>query len=155
LLAMGLVGLANSVFHPADYAILSAQVAPVRVGRAFSIHTFAGFLGNAIAPVTVLGIAAAAGLQAAIIAAGSIGLVAALPLLLVRGIDNRLPAAQAGPGPMKFGLTALLTPTILGLTGFFALLSLSGSGISNFSVVALGGAFGTPVAVASLALTVY
>jgi MFS family permease len=34
-------------------------------------------------------------------------------------------------------------------------LSLSGSGISNFSVVALHGAFDTPLATASLALTVY
>jgi MFS family permease len=156
LLAMALLGLANSVFHPADYAILSAQVAPIRVGRAFSIHTFAGFLGNAIAPVTMLAAAAAAGFQVAIIAAGSIALVAAVPLTAVRGIDNRLPAAPSGSGAVaRLGLTAVLTPTILGLTGFFALLSLSGSGISNFSVVALGSAFGTPVAVASLALTVY
>jgi hypothetical protein len=42
-----------------------------------------------------------------------------------------------------------------GLTGFFALLSLSGSGISNFSVVALTGAFGTPLSAANLALTGY
>jgi MFS family permease len=41
------------------------------------------------------------------------------------------------------------------LMGFFALLSLAGSGISNFSVVALHGAFDTPLATASLALTVY
>ena len=49
LLAMALLGLANSVFHPADYAILSARIAPARVGRAF--YTFSGFLGTAIAPV--------------------------------------------------------------------------------------------------------
>ena len=52
-------------------------------------------------------------------------------------------------------MTAILTPTILGLTGFFALMSLSGSGISNFSVVALTSAFGTPLSVANLALTAY
>jgi hypothetical protein len=39
----------------------------------------------------------------------------------------------------------VLTPTIIGLTGLFALLSLSGSGLSNFSVVALTSAFGTPL----------
>jgi MFS family permease len=48
-----------------------------------------------------------------------------------------------------------LTPTIIGLTGFFALMSLSGSGISNFSVVALTSAFGTSLSVANLALTAY
>ena len=156
LIAMGFLGLANSVFHPADYALLSAQIAPARVGRAFSIHTFSGFLGNAIAPVTMLPIAAAFGLDIALIVAGGVALAAALPLVLIRGIDNRAPASHAAhPAAPKIGLTAVLTPTIIGLTGFFALLSLSGSGISNFSVVALRGAFDTPLATASVALTIY
>ena len=46
LIMMGVVGLTNSVFHPADYALLLARIAPARVGRAFSIHTFSGFLGT-------------------------------------------------------------------------------------------------------------
>jgi len=96
--------------------------------------------------------------RTAVIAAGCIALVAALPLLLVRGVDdvpdlphhpNETPAARG------LGLTALLTPTIIGLSAFFALLSLSGSGISNFSVVALTSAFGTPLSAANLALTGY
>jgi len=157
LIAMALLGLANSVFHPADYAILAARIAPIRVGRAFSIHTFAGFLGTAIAPVTMLAIAAAAGLNVALIAAGGIALVAALPLILVRGIDNTTIAAHFDhpASTARLGFTAVLTPTILGLTGFFALLSLSGSGISNFSVVALTSAFGTPLSAANVALTAY
>jgi FSR family fosmidomycin resistance protein-like MFS transporter len=156
LIAMGFLGLANSVFHPADYALLSAQIAPARVGRAFSIHTFSGFLGNAIAPVTILPIAMAFGLNVALFAAGGVALIAALPLVLIRGIDNRAPASHTVyPAAPRIGLTAILTPTIVGLTGFFALLSLSGSGISNFSVVALRGAFDTPLATASVALTVY
>jgi FSR family fosmidomycin resistance protein-like MFS transporter len=156
LMAMALVGLASSVFHPADYAILSALIPSARVGRAFSIHTFAGFLGNAIAPVTVLPIAAAFGLNIAILAVGCIALVAAVPLILARDIDNRQPAATAVQSAApRLGLTAVLTPTIIFLTMFFALLSLSGSGISNFSVVALHGAFDTPLATASVALTVY
>ena len=156
LIAMGFVGLSGSVFHPADYAILSAQIAPVRLGRAFSIHTFAGFLGTAVAPVAMLAVAASVGLKAAMFATGAVALVASLPLILVRGIDNRAPAMHAaGAVGGKQGLTSVLTPTIIFLTGFFALLSLSGSGISNFSVVALGSAFGTPLAAANLALTVY
>jgi FSR family fosmidomycin resistance protein-like MFS transporter len=156
LIAMGFVGLSGSVFHPADYAVLSAQIAPMRLGRAFSIHTFAGFLGNAVAPVAMIAVAASFGLKAAMFATGAVALLAALPLLLVRGIDNRAPAMHAA-GAMggRPGLTSVLTPTIIFLTGFFALLSLSGSGISNFSVVALHGAFDTPLATASLALTIY
>ena len=46
LVAMGLAGFANGVYHPADYAILSAHMDEARMGRAFSIHTFAGFVGG-------------------------------------------------------------------------------------------------------------
>lgn len=156
VLAWAFVGLSGSVFHPADYAILSAVIPNARVGRAFSVHTFSGFLGNAIAPVTILPVAMAFGLNAAFFAVGGVAIAASLPLLLVRGIDNRQPIAQAGhPAAPKLGLTAVLTPTIIFLTAFFALLSLSGSGISNFSVVALRGAFDTPLSVASWALTIY
>src|SRR5579871_6159677 len=81
LLATMLLGLANAVFHPADYALLSARIAPPRVGRAFSIHTFSGFLGSAIAPVTILALAAIGGLKLAVLAAGSLALIAVLPLL--------------------------------------------------------------------------
>jgi MFS family permease len=156
LLAMALIGLSSSVFHPADYAVLSALIPAARVGRAFSVHTFAGFLGGAVAPVTLLPIAATFGLSAAFFTVGGVALVAALPLILVRGIDNRQPAAHAAQSAApKLGLTAILTPMMVFLMGFFALLSLSGSGISNFSVVALHGAFDTPLATASLALTIY
>jgi len=161
LTAMVFVGLSNAVFHPADYALLSAKIPPARLGRAFSIHTFAGFLGNAVAPVTMLALAAGAGLNVALMAAGIIALVVAVPLVIARGVDtetapapsaaaNRTPAAGRGDG-----MISILTPTIIGLTGFFALMSLSGSGISNFSVVALTTAFGTSLSVANLALTAY
>ena len=43
ILCAALLGLANSVYHPCDYAILSAHMDEARMGRAFSIHTFAGF----------------------------------------------------------------------------------------------------------------
>ena len=162
LLAMGFVGLANSVFHPADYALLSSKIAPDRVGRAFSIHTFAGFLGNALAPVTMIALAASMGLNVALMAAGIIALIVAVPLMIARGVDNEFAPHSAQPGqPARssmgsgVGMTSILTPTILGLTGFFALMSLSGSGISNFSVVALTSAFGTSLSVANLALTAY
>jgi FSR family fosmidomycin resistance protein-like MFS transporter len=159
LLTMVFVGLANAVFHPADYALLSNKIAPARLGRAFSIHTFAGFLGNAVAPVTMLALAAFLGLNAALMAAGILALVVAVPLLLARGVEVETASVQptrsaAAPG-QRDGLFSILTPAILGLTGFFALMSLSGSGISNFSVVALTSAFGTSLSAANLALTAY
>jgi len=44
-------GLGNSVFHPADFALLNASVNPGRLGRAYSIHGVGGSLGWAAAPV--------------------------------------------------------------------------------------------------------
>jgi FSR family fosmidomycin resistance protein-like MFS transporter len=160
LLAMALVGLTNAVFHPADYALLSAKIPSARLGRAFSVHTFSGFLGNAVAPVTMLALVAYGGLSFGLIAAGALALVVALPLALARGVEDGAAAIGHAPAPAataapKLGLTMILTPGILALTGFFALMSLSGSGISNFSVVALNTAFQTPLSVANLALTAY
>jgi len=83
LTASAVLGLANSVYHPADYALLSSQIAPARIGRAFSVHTFAGFLGSAVAPVGMLALGAWVGLEAALMAAGIVSLVAALPMLYV------------------------------------------------------------------------
>src|SRR5204863_8525955 len=95
LLMMVFVGVANSVFHPADYAILSANIAPDRLGRAFSVHTFAGFIGNAVAPVTMLALVAAFGFNAGIVMSGLLALAAAAPLAFARGTDGA-PAISPG-----------------------------------------------------------
>src|SRR5438874_3577607 len=133
LVALAFVGVANAVFHPADYALLSAKIAPARLGRAFSIHTFAGFLGNAVAPVTMIALAAGMGLNIALMAAGILALVVAVPLMLARGVDNQIapahpahPARTAAAAGKRDGMLSILTPSIIGLTGFFALMSLSG-----------------------------
>ena len=73
LIGATVAGLANSVYHPADYALLSAGVDERRMGRAFSIHTFAGFLGGAMTPVMMALIAAQYGVGTALIAAGALG----------------------------------------------------------------------------------
>src|ERR1700726_4677911 len=73
IMSAALLGLANSVYHPANYAILSAHMNEARMGRAFSIHTFAGFLGGAVAPAIVAGLVATVGGHGALIAAGAVG----------------------------------------------------------------------------------
>ena len=50
----GLGGLGNTVFHPADYSLLSHHAPKERLGQVFAFHTFAGIVGSAIAPVTLL-----------------------------------------------------------------------------------------------------
>src|SRR5437764_14784058 len=82
-----LLGIANSVYHPADYAILSEHMDEARMGRAFSIHTFAGFLGGAVAPAIMAALVAAIGGLGALIVAGAVGPAVAL-LLGVLGVPD-------------------------------------------------------------------
>src|SRR4029077_19850823 len=74
------LGLANSVYHPANYAILSAHMDEARMGRAFSVHTFAGFFGGAVAPATVAALVTSIGGNGALIVSGAVGPAIALLL---------------------------------------------------------------------------
>jgi MFS family permease len=146
-----LLGLANSVYHPADYAILSAHMDEARMGRAFSIHTFAGFLGGAVAPAIVAALVATTGGYGALIVAGAVGPVVAL-LLLAVGIPDA-GAADRGADGAKVPQPNVVTPAIIVLTAFFMLLSLSTAGIGNFGVVALMSGYGASFSTANIALT--
>jgi MFS family permease len=148
-----LLGLANSVYHPANYAILSEHMDSARMGRAFSIHTFAGFLGGAVAPAIMATLVMLVGGFGALIAAGAVGVVVAL-LLLIAGIPDA-GARHAQAGSISVSKKSILTPALIVLTGFFTLLGLSSAGISNFGVVALMGGYGTSFSTANIALTAY
>ncbi len=158
LVAAGLSGIANAVYHPADYAILSARVAPKRIGRAFSIHTFAGMIGNALAPLTMLALVPRVGIPGALVAAGLIGPLVALPLIFAPQLESDSVGAMAADprsAAKKGRGGTVFTPAILGMMVFFVLLSLSTSGLTNFSVPALMHGYRMPFATANLALTVY
>src|SRR6202047_3091798 len=136
----GLLGLANSAYHPANYAILSAHMNEARMGRAFSIHTFAGFLGGAVAPAIVATLVATIGGHGALIVAGVIGPAVAV-LIVVVGIPDASAAdrkVDGVPAPRQ----SIITPALIVLTIFFMLLSLSSAGIRNFGVVALMSGYG-------------
>ena len=153
LVCAGLLGLANSVYHPCDYAILSAHMDEARMGRAFSIHTFAGFLGGAVAPAIMATLVATVGGTGALIAAGAVGLVVALVLIAV-GIPDASAAdrhVDGVPAPKQ----NIITPAIIMLTIFFMLLGLSNAGISNFGVVALMTGYAQSFPSANLALTAF
>ncbi len=148
-----IAGVANSVYHPADYAILSRAIDHRRMGRAFSVHTFSGFLGGAIAPPLAILIAAEWGWRAALVGAGLIGPLAALVLLLSKA-GAEVPALSAAERIAR-PRVRLLNPTILRLAAFFLLLSLSSGGIQNFSVAALVTGYGVELATANAALTAF
>jgi MFS family permease len=148
-----LLGLANSVYHPADYAILSAHMDEAHMGRGFSIHTFAGFFGGAVAPAIVAMLVAAIGGYGALIVAGAVGPAVAL-LLVVGGVPDASAADRKVNG-MPAPRQSVITPTIIVLTIFFMLLSLSSAGIGNFGVVALMSGYGASFSSANIALTAF
>jgi FSR family fosmidomycin resistance protein-like MFS transporter len=157
LCAVVIAGIANAVYHPSDYSILGSVIDPARVGRAFSIHTFSGFLGSAIAPTTMLLIANFAGFRAALMFAGFIAPIVAIPLLLSPGLDHAAVHRHAAQRQEtdRTPIRAVLSPAVISLTGLFALLSLSSGAISAFSVVALHTLYGVSLPAANGALSAY
>lgn len=149
-----LLGLANSVYHPSDYALLAANIDGKRIGRAFSIHTFSGFLGGAVAPAIVAMLVAAVGGAGALIASGALGLLVAL-LIIALPIPEASAATASGTSDANGGPSSVLTPAIIMLMVFFMLLGLSNSGISTFGVVALMTGYGLQFSTANIALTAY
>jgi MFS family permease len=150
-----LLGTASAVYHPSDYSILGSVIEPSRLGRAFSWHTFSGYLGWALAPMVMLGLTGLWSMQAAIVAAGALAWLVAIPLLLARWLDRSSSISERSPASPAIPLRTLLTPTVLGLVTFFALLSLSTGPLNNFSVAALVSLYGLTLSTANAALTAF
>jgi len=149
-----LAGLANCVYHPADYAILTDSIPENRVGRAFSVHTFAGFVGSAIAPPLLLGLAAVAGLNSSVVAAGLVAWAIAALVFLIPD-QQRARREQRAKANAAGASVSVFTPAILGLTVFFTLLALSHSAMYSFAIVALLAGHGVTLTVATAAVTAY
>lgn len=148
-----LLGLANSVYHPADYAILAEHMDEARMGRAFSIHTFAGYFGGAVAPAIVAALVTVSGGVGALLASGAIGVLVALLLVAMNIPDAG--AHKAKPGNTNLPKQAVITRALITLTALFMLLSLSVAGINNFGVVALMSGYGATYSIANVALTAF
>ncbi|WP_392566013.1 MFS transporter [Utexia brackfieldae] len=153
VVAMAMAGLANAVYHPADYAILSRSITDKKMGRAFSVHTFSGFVGTAITPFLVLFLAKSINIETAYFVAGLIGLIAAI-VILPTALKPALPAAVS-VRPVVERKKALLSPTIFLLVVLFLLLSLSMTSIQYFSVSALVTGYGIVLNQANTALTAF
>jgi MFS family permease len=150
-----LAGVGNTVYHPADYAILSHHVPSDHIGQAFSVHTFAGMLGSAVAPASLLMMQSLWGWRGAFVGAGLLGFAVAALLLAVRdnaGIKTAA-APRAADAATAVGWRLLLSPAILLNLVFFVLLAMMSGGMYNYSVVAFGALYGTPVITANAALT--
>lgn len=131
-----LAGLGNSVFHPADYAILGANVSAQRMGRAFSLHTFAGHFGFAAAPISIIFLTTLTDWRTALGIVGLFGLAAAAIFIFKRQhltVPRRaahVPTA-AQPKPVSnWGL--LLSAPVLLLFLFYTMTGGITTGLSGF-----------------------
>lgn len=152
-----LAGLGNSVFHPADYAILNGSVHPDRLGRAFSMHTFSGFFGSACAPVGILALISVAEWRVALISVGVFGLLTWAVMVLCRGslqgVSPPAPDDEEISAPGRTGVRLLLSPPVLLFLGFFIAYGMVTGGLRAFSVTALVDLHGLGLDQANAALT--
>jgi MFS family permease len=152
-----LAGLGNSVFHPADYAVLTARVTPRLMARAYGVHSVMGTLGWAAAPVTMIGLASRFGWRAALIGTGLAGIAfAALIALEHRQLraDVHHPA-QGTPHERPGNWRLLMTAPILSCFLYFALLSVAQGGTQNFLPTLLPLVQGVTYGLAASATTLY
>lgn len=156
-------GLGNTVYHPADYSLLSHHSPPGRVGQVFSIHTFSGMLGGAVAPVTLLAMQSRFGWRGAFVGAAILGFVVLMFLIAQRPTAadrvaeqpraKRGPEGDGDPATSKSqGWRLLVSPPILLNLFYFILTSVMG-GLQNFFIVALAALYGTTNTLANAALT--
>jgi MFS family permease len=152
-----LAGAANGVYHPADYTILSRVIPEAKMGRAFSVHSFAGFLGSAITPGTLTAIAAFYGARSAVAAAGLLGAGTLLMLLCSRKApeEGGTRKAPALPSAGRTRTAQLFTLPVMMMTLIFVLLNLSSSAIDKFSVSALLQGYNLDLPLANAAVTAF
>ncbi len=150
-----LMGVGNGVFHPADFAILNASVAPKRLGYAYSTHGIGGNLGYALAPVLGYGLGSALGWRPALALFGLAGLVV-LGLMATQRVVLESHRAADGKGQsLRGSLHLFRQPAILLCFGYFVFQTIAGMGIQTLGALALNVTFAVPMALAASAVTAY
>jgi len=136
-----LAGVGNSVFHPADFSILTAKIDKTRIGRAYSIHALLGTIGYAMAPVVILTLAATLGdWRLALLVPGLGGVAIAIvlwrsPTLVVE--PGHLRGHKDSGDPAAFSYARLIaTPAIVASFFYFVFTAGASIGLTSFSVSA-------------------
>ena len=151
-----LAGIGNSVYHPADYSILTGRITPSRMARAYSVHSVAGTLGWAAAPVTMVFLSSAFDWRVALSIVGTAGLICAALVAMDRS-DLVIPA-QKKPVEATGGGSSLqlfLSPAILMAFINVTLLSTAFTGLQNYLPTLLPNTQGVSLSFAITVTTFY
>jgi FSR family fosmidomycin resistance protein-like MFS transporter len=152
---VALMGIGNGVFHPADFAILNANVAPRRLGHAYSSHGIGGNLGYALAPVVSFALGTAFGWRFALAAMGALGFVALGIIAAQRALLRSHLSADAHPHTLKGSIALFAQGPIVLCFLYFVFVTIGGIGLQTFIPTVLGTGFGVGLALATSALTAY
>jgi MFS family permease len=151
-----LMGIGNGVFHPADFAVLNANVSPRRLGHAYSSHGIGGSLGYALAPVVSFGLASAFGWRTSLLICGALGLVAVAVLAMQRSaLDSRKHGVAAPKHTLSGSMELFRQRAILLCFAYFCVLTIGTIGITTFLGTSINAAYGLPLAIAATAITAY
>ena len=181
-IAAVLVGLGNSVFHPADFTLINRRVTPGRLGHAFSVHGLSGNLGWALAPALLAPVASTSDWRVAAALAASIAVIPwAIFLLRWKALSVSCSSADL-PGPedsSEPGKTASSPPERAVLSGrnlwsllptqfafmrstgvwmsfsFFLVVSVAFGGMQNFAPSVFIALYDVPVKVGAWFLSVF
>lgn len=155
-IAAAVAGLGNSVFHPSDFTLLNHNVAPPRLGHAFSVHGLVGNLGWAAAPVFMVGIASVASWQIAAFAASGVGALALVVLWLRRACLRDAPRAHPTIGAQSTRHFEFLGSGAVWLCfAFFFLTTMAFGVLQNYSPAIFERVYAMPLALATAGLTAY
>jgi len=166
LLMLGAViaGCGNGVFHPVDYTLINHKVSVPRLPYAYSAHGVTGYLGWAVAPVFMAGIAALADWRIALLCAAVLETLILLVLWFNRGdlIDDAQhrrasaikAAEEANPGrapQSAFAFLKLTSVWLCWLFFFFSMIAMAG--IQSFAPSALNQLYAIPVTTGNFSIT--
>ena len=147
-----LSGAGNSVFHPADYVILTASVDESRHGRAYSMHSFGGSLGTAAGPVAMALLLTQTDWRSALIVAGVVGIALSF-VFIFSGDTLREDAKTRKKADATTPLRSMINCAVILLFLFYMLTSACNIALTGFSAVVLPRLYGVTIEEASYMLS--
>jgi len=171
LLAAMVGGVANSVFHPADFSILNHRVSVLRMGHAFSVHNITGTVGWALAPIFVVGLTQILGWREAAFGVAILMLAVLVVMVLGRSYlhveGSRAQQRQqhnrsSGGGAPMVSVNVFATlkqllasPALWGAFLFFCCATIAFSSVQSFTIPLMGSLYGMTAVLAGSVLSGY
>jgi predicted MFS family arabinose efflux permease len=156
-LAAYVAGLGNSVFHPADFALLNRRVSQPRLGHAFSVHGLSGNVGWVLGPLLMTTTATAFGWRMAGVTAALTGSASFAALQWKRReLADAPPSLSHAEKAAPVGLLRLASLRLTWLAfAFFFFTTLGFGALQNFAPALLGDLYGFSIGAGTSALTAY